>query len=173
VRRVCVPPPPWRFGAFGRSFIVPPTRVERPELVYIGDDVVVHEHTWLAIFPQFPDIVPRLVIGDSARVGRCCQFSVAAELVIEPNAIVGDFVQIGDTFHPWDVEDRMPVLVTPSAVRVGRGAIIGSHAVVLPGVNIGDGSYVEHHAVVQHDVAPGSRVAGRPARPVGDHEPAP
>jgi UDP-3-O-[3-hydroxymyristoyl] glucosamine N-acyltransferase len=164
--RTLLPPPRHRFGAMGRSVIVPPARVESPECIHIGDGVVVHEHVWFSVVPFFPDITPRLVIGDRVRIGRCCQLSVIGELEIEQDAIIGDFVQMGDTFHPYEAQDRMAALTRPQAVRIGRGAVIGSHAVVLPGVTIGAGAYVEHHAVVSSDVAPGAVVAGYPARPV-------
>jgi acetyltransferase-like isoleucine patch superfamily enzyme len=170
VARICVPPPRSAFGAFGRSVIVPPARVESPDCVFVGDGTVIHEHSWFSVVRHFPGIEPRVVIGDDVRIGRCCQFSVARELIIERNAIIGDFVQIGDTFHPWDVDDRMPALVDPSPVHIGQGAIVASHVVVLPGVTIGAGAYVEHHSIVQHDVAAGQVVSGRPARPVPGYE---
>jgi len=37
---------------------------------------------------------------------------------------------------------------------------------VLPGVTIGDGAVVGANAVVSHDIPPGARVAGVPARPI-------
>ena len=121
---------------------------------------------------HLPDVTPRVVIGDHVRIGRSCQLSVIQELVIEQDVVIGDFVQIGDTFHPYEAEDRMAALTPPKPVRIGRGAIVGSHAVVLPGVTIGAGAYVEHHSVVGADVEPGEVVAGYPARPVVD-EPLP
>jgi acetyltransferase-like isoleucine patch superfamily enzyme len=149
----------------GESFIVPPARVDNPDLIHIGDGVLIHENVWLSVVRHFPELDTRLVIEDRVRIGRGCQLSVAGELVIERDAILGDFVQIGDTYHPYEVDDRFPALVPPRAVRVGRGAVIGSHVVILPGVTIGAGAYVEHHSVVGRDVAPATVVAGHPARP--------
>jgi acetyltransferase-like isoleucine patch superfamily enzyme len=166
VRRVCVPPPASYWAAFGSSLVIPPARVDNADLISIGDGVVIHENVWLSVVRHFPEIDTRLVIEDCVRIGRSCQLSVAGEVVIERGAIIGDFVQIGDTYHPYEVDHRFPLLVPPRAVRVGRGAVIASHAVVLPGVTIGPGAYVEHHSVVSADVPPNAVVAGRPARPV-------
>ena len=159
-----MPPPPWAFASFGRSVIVPPTRVGSPHRIEIGDGVVVHEHSWFSVVEHFPDIVPRVSIGDRTRIGRCCQFSVVGELVIEEDVIIGDFVQIGDTFHPYEAEDRMAALTPPVPVRIERGAVIGSHAVLLPGSRIGAGAFVDHHAVVNGTVEAGTLVGGYPAR---------
>jgi acetyltransferase-like isoleucine patch superfamily enzyme len=162
-----MPPPPPEWGAFGRSYIVPPLRVERPDLVYIGDDVVVLEHCWMSVAHAFPDIETALVLGDAVRVGRGCQFSLAGRMVIGPGVLIGDFVHIADTSHDYVAEDRLPALLRPRAVTVEEDAVILGHAVVLPGVRIGAGAVVDHHAVVTSDVAPHSRVAGNPAKQVG------
>ena len=51
--------------------------------------------------------------------------------------------------------------------RVGRGAFIGVHCVVMPGVMIGAGSIVGAGSVVTREVPPGVIVVGVPAKPVG------
>jgi acetyltransferase-like isoleucine patch superfamily enzyme len=49
-------------------------------------------------------------------------------------------------------------------VRVGRGAVVGAGAVLLPGVRVGAGALVGAGAVVVGDVTPGAMVVGNPAR---------
>ena len=49
-------------------------------------------------------------------------------------------------------------------VRIGRGAFIGVHSVILPAVTVGDGAIVGAGSVVTRDVPAGARVAGVPAR---------
>jgi acetyltransferase-like isoleucine patch superfamily enzyme len=109
-----------------------------------------------------------LVIEDHVRIGRSCQLSVAGDdFVIGRGAIIGDFVQIGDTFHPYDTgKDVLTVLTRPEPVHIEHGAILGSHVIVLPGLTIGAGAYVDHHSVVTESVPPNGIVAGNPARPV-------
>src|SRR5690606_27441444 len=51
-------------------------------------------------------------------------------------------------------------------VVVGNDVWIGHGAVVMPGVTLGDGAVVGANAVVTHDVAPYTVVAGAPARPL-------
>jgi len=51
-------------------------------------------------------------------------------------------------------------------ILVGRGAAIGSGAVILGGVTVGAASLVGAGAVVTREVAPGETVVGNPARPL-------
>jgi tetrahydrodipicolinate N-acetyltransferase len=59
-------------------------------------------------------------------------------------------------------------LMTGSSVIVEPGAHLGGRAMVLKGVTIGDGAVVAAASVVTKDVAPGTLVAGSPARYVRD-----
>jgi len=162
--RVTVPPRPEAWRRFGRSWIVPPARVSRPDLVEIGDGVVILENVWMSVEQIFDDITPRLVFGDRVRVGRGCQFTVVGEVVVEEDALIGDFVQIGDTSHPYEARLRAGTVVRPRPTRVCAGALIRGHVVVLPGVTVGAGAVVDHHSVVNADVPPGATVRGNPAK---------
>lgn len=51
-------------------------------------------------------------------------------------------------------------------IEVGDRVFIGAAAILLPGVSVGEGSVVGAGAVVSGDVAPGTVVAGVPARPL-------
>jgi acetyltransferase-like isoleucine patch superfamily enzyme len=52
-------------------------------------------------------------------------------------------------------------------VTIGDDVFLGAGAIVTRGVTIGDGAVVGAGSVVLHDVAPGTKVLGTPARPVG------
>jgi acetyltransferase-like isoleucine patch superfamily enzyme len=136
-----------------------PIRLTNPDCIFIGDDVTILENANLSVVRAFPDITPRLVFGDRVTVGRGCGFAVVGEVLIGDGASIGDFSFVADTFHPYEALDRLPVVVRPDPVRIGAGAVLGSHVVVLPGVTIGEGAHIEHHAVVSRDVPAGAVVA--------------
>ena len=54
--------------------------------------------------------------------------------------------------------------------RICRGAFIGVHCVILPGVTIGERAIVGAGSVVTRDVPEGSTVVGVPARIVIPHQ---
>jgi acetyltransferase-like isoleucine patch superfamily enzyme len=64
------------------------------------------------------------------------------------------------------VRDRWPGAYVYAPITIGHRAFIGAHAVLMPGVTIGDGAVVGVGSVVTRDVPPGTVVAGVPARPV-------
>lgn len=142
-----------------------PLRVTHPECISIGDDVVILENANLSVVQAFDDITPRLVIEDGVTIGRGCGVGVVGEVVIARGATLGDFCLVSDSFHPYEVLDRLPAVVRPRAIRIGEGAVLGSHVVVLPGVTVGAGAYVEHHSVISRDVPPGGVVADYLAAP--------
>lgn len=54
------------------------------------------------------------------------------------------------------------------ATNINKGAFVGMHCTILPGVTIGEHSIVAAGAVVTRDVEPYTIVAGVPAKKIGD-----
>ncbi len=110
-----------------------------------------------------------VLIGDHVKIQNYA-------LVYEP-AILGDGAFIGPAAVLTN--DTYPRSVTASGelkraddwsaqgVRVGVGASVGAHAVVLAGVTVGDWALIAAGAVVSRDVPPHACVAGVPARQIG------
>lgn len=49
-------------------------------------------------------------------------------------------------------------------ITIGKGACVGTQAMVYPGKTVGEKSDVAAYSVVTHDVPPFVRVAGVPAK---------
>ncbi len=129
-------------------------------------------------------------VGPAARmlVGDYCYFTNAV-LLCEEEIRIGDYVVIGwnatiaDTdFHPVAPAMRVADALACSPLGKGRPrpkvlrkpviiddmVWIGPNAAIFKGVHVGAGAFIEAGAIVTQDVPPGARVAGNPARVVGE-----
>jgi UDP-2-acetamido-3-amino-2,3-dideoxy-glucuronate N-acetyltransferase len=145
--------------------------------VRFGEDVTVHAFTNLY----------GCEIGDRTRVGTFVEVQagarIGADCKIQSHTFVCDGVTIGDGVFVGHgvmfVNDKRPRVLNERGapqthedwellpIVVEERAAIGSGAAILGGVRIGAGATVGAGAVVTSDVAPGSTVAGVPARRLG------
>jgi acetyltransferase-like isoleucine patch superfamily enzyme len=104
-------------------------------------------------------------IGDHVWIGPQAYFD-ARDLVLEDWVGWGPGAKVLGSEHTGFPLDepiiRTDLLIKP--VVVGRGADIGTNAVLLPGVTIGEGAIVGAGAVVTRDVPANAIVSGVPAR---------
>jgi acetyltransferase-like isoleucine patch superfamily enzyme len=124
-------------------------------------------------------------IGDNSRIGTFVEVqrgaTIGANCKIQSHTFVCEGVEIEDEVFVGHgvmfINDKYPRATTEGgglqdaddwqllATVVERRASLGSGAVVLGGVRIGEGALVGAGAVVTRDVAAGETVLGSPARP--------
>lgn len=109
----------------------------------------------------FVEIQRDVTIGPRCRVQS--HTFICSGVTLEADVFVGHGVMF--------VNDRRPSVPATLAgtwqlerTTIQAGASIGSGAVIMGGVTIGAGAMIGAGAVVTHDVAPGTTVAGVPAR---------
>lgn len=112
----------------------------------------------------------RLVIGNHVGISGAILFAFR-------EITVGDYVKIGagvkiydNDFHPLQKLARRTnsaehIRVAP--VRIGNDVWVGTDALILKGVSIGEGSIIAAGSVVTRDVAPHTIVGGAPATQIG------
>jgi UDP-2-acetamido-3-amino-2,3-dideoxy-glucuronate N-acetyltransferase len=123
-------------------------------------------------------------LGDETRVGPFVEIQRGARIgsrcKIQSHSFVCDGVEIGDEVFVGHgvmfINDDRPRATTDDGelqsgddwtllpTVIERRASLGSGAVILGGVRVGEGALVGAGAVVTRDVAPGETVAGVPAR---------
>lgn len=111
----------------------------------------------------------RIFIGSHSFIGFGAELDVALEMRIGNHVLIAPGCFITDHGHAF----RAGTLIDEQgnvarAVSIGDDAWIGAHAVVLPGVRIGEGAVVGAGAVVTRDVPARAIVAGVPARVIGE-----
>jgi UDP-2-acetamido-3-amino-2,3-dideoxy-glucuronate N-acetyltransferase len=110
-------------------------------------------------------------IQKNVSVGARCKISshsfLCEGVAIEDEVFVGHGVMFINDPEPRATADGALQTEADWAVvptRIRRGASLGSGAVILCGVTVGEGALVGAGAVVTRDVAAGEVVAGVPAR---------
>lgn len=157
-------------------------RHDLPANVCVADDVVLGSGVQLAPFVNLYGCM----IGDGsrlgafvevqrgARIGQRCKISshsfVCSGVVIEDEVFVGHHVVFINDRHPratnadGSLKSNDDWRLEPTIV--GRGAALGSGAVIMCGVRIGANALVGAGAMVTRDVPSGAVVVGNPARVV-------
>lgn len=111
----------------------------------------------------------KISMGSNVHVGPRAMLDGAGGIFIGDGTILAPEVTFFSRTHNFNGNVKaLPfddvVLVAP--VRIGRYVWIGTRAIVLPGVTIGDGAVVGAGAVVSKDVPPCAVVVGNPGRVV-------
>jgi UDP-2-acetamido-3-amino-2,3-dideoxy-glucuronate N-acetyltransferase len=111
-------------------------------------------------------------IQKNAFIGKNCKIQshsfICEGVTIEDEVFVGHGVMFINDKYPRSttesggLQTEADWKVEPTVIR--RGASIGSNATILCGVTVGEGAIVGAGSVVTGDVAPGTIVAGNPAK---------
>ena len=144
--------------------------------VVFGDDVVVYSFTNLygCRIGSGTRVGPFVEIQRGAVVGERCKVQshsfICDGVEIEDEVFVGHGVLFVNDKRPRATTDAGTLQgvgdweLLPTVVR--RRATLGSGAVILGGVTIGESALVGAGAVVTRDVDPNEVVVGNPARPL-------
>lgn len=112
-------------------------------------------------------INPVFHTGDNVAINDAT-IDITGGVYIGERTHFGHEVMILTTEHPPEIRDgmerRQTLRIQP--VHIGTDVYIGSRAMILKGVQIGDRAYIAAGAVVTKDVPPDTIVAGVPARPL-------
>ncbi|MGB7297139.1 MAG: acyltransferase [Candidatus Aminicenantales bacterium] len=138
---------------------------------------------WHKLFKTTAKYMP----GNGLRIQlyRMCRYKIGRDVYIGEDLIIVDTSDRADTC--LEIGDRVAIsprvtFVCHSApnwsrirpfiqerngtIKIGSDAWIGTGAVILPDVEIGEGAVVASNAVVAQNVAPYTIVGGIPARPI-------
>lgn len=145
----------------------------------LGADVLIHHPELVNLYGctigsqsrigAFVEIQRGVLVGERCKISS--HTFICEGVTVEDDTFVGHGVMFINDRYPRATANGMPQTsadweVVPTLVR--RGASIGSGAVIMCGVTIGEHAMVGAGAVVSHDVPDHALVIGVPARVVGD-----
>lgn len=111
----------------------------------------------------------RVRIARSARMVNTLFNVSSGTITVSENTFTGHNVSLITGTHDYNLrgQDRMEEFPRDGRdIVIGNGVWIGSGAIILGPCRIGDHAVVAAGSLVKDDVAPGTIVAGVPARPI-------
>jgi len=109
-----------------------------------------------------------MAYGTNVHIGNHFYANFNLVIVDDIDVYIGEYVMIAPnvtitpTGHPVDADLRRPGTQFSIPVRIGSNVWIGSNAVILPGITIGDNSVIGAGSVVTHDIPENVIAVGNP-----------
>lgn len=146
--------------------IWPLAKIIFPELISIGDSVIIDDFVFLMGGTKTN-------IGSFVHIGSFTSITGGGEFSMEDFSGLSGGVRVytgnedysggGMTNPTVPYPYRKPVR---SYVHIGKHAIVGANSVILPGVTIGEGAVVGANSLVTKDCKPWTTYFGSPAKPL-------
>lgn len=131
--------------------------------VSIGDGTTIGDMTIISTMPD-----GSLTIGKDCHINSFNVLGAATNVSIGDHCIFAAFVHITDATHEYDTPEILiknaPIYGAP--VTIGKNVWLGSGAMVLKGVSIGDGTVIGAKALVNKSIPANSVAVGIPCRPI-------
>jgi len=116
--------------------------------------------------PIYLDYGYNIFLGDQVFMNYGCVLLDVCPITIGSDSQIGPGVQFYAADHPRGAQERSRGLEMGRPIIIGRNVWIGGHAIILPGVTVGDDAVIGAGSVVTKDVPAGATVVGNPARRV-------
>ena len=132
-----------KLGAIGKgTTILPSAHLAYPHNIFIGENVAIHRSVYLWAGEN-----SKIIIGDYTAIGP--------EVFISSRNYG---LKVDKSFRDQDAVE--------ANVTIGNHVWIGTKAIILPGVTVGDSAVIAAGAIVTKDVEANSIVAGVPAKKI-------
>jgi maltose O-acetyltransferase len=117
--------------------------------------------------PIFVDYGYNVFLGTGVFMNYGCVLLDVCPIHIGDYTQIGPGVQLYTADHPRDADQRRAGIEFGAPIIIGSNVWIGGHAIIVPGITIGDDAIIGAGSVVTRSVPAGARVAGNPARVIG------
>ena len=138
---------------------LPPAELRKYMSVLIGQEV----DEGFGLFPPFyTNCGKNIHLGKNVFINSGCHFQDQGGIYIGDGTFIGHNVVLATLNHDLNPNSRGDMW--PKPIHLGKKVWIGSGAIVLPGVTIGDNSVIAAGSVVTKNVPENSVYGGNPAK---------
>ena len=157
----------------GKNVIIGKTvRIRYPELVEIGDNVILDDFIYISTSLKIENNV-HVSSGCKFIGGRSSFVSIDEYSTLAPNVVLSagsdDYVSgIGSVMLPQGEDFEMNNEC--GNISLGKYVIIGTSSLIMPNVKVGDGSSIGALSLVKDDVSSWELHAGIPSKKIKDKD---
>ena len=138
---------------------LPPAELRKYMSVLIGQEI----DEGFGLFPPFyTNCGKNIHLGKNVFINSGCHFQDQGGIYIGDGTFIGHNVVLATLNHDLNPNSRGDMW--PKPIHLGKKVWIGSGAIVLPGVTIGDNSVIAAGSVVTKNVPENSVYGGNPAK---------
>lgn len=153
-----------RLKKVGKNVIIGKTvRIRYPELVEIGNNVIIDDFSYISTALKLDDYV-HISAGAKIIGGQNCTVSFGSFSTLAPQVVLSAG---SDDYHSGLATPLVPAEfkgnVEYGDIKIGRHCIIGAGAVVLPNVQLFDGACLGALSLAKKDLEAWALFAGIPA----------
>jgi galactoside O-acetyltransferase len=154
-----------RLKKCGKNVLIGRTvRIRYPELVEIGDNVIIDDFTYISTALVIDDNV-HIAAGCKLIGGRSALVKFGSFSTLAPNVVLAagsdDYIGgLATPMVPYEYKGEFDVGV----IEIGRHSIVGANAVVLPKVKFNEGSALGALSLAKRDLDAWGLYAGVPAK---------
>jgi acetyltransferase-like isoleucine patch superfamily enzyme len=149
-----------------KSLIYYPLKIKGNKNIYIGNNVIISNRTWLEALPLTGEVNCKLIIGDGTNIGNFNHIYATKSIEIGKNVLTADKVYISDNLHSYE-NINIPVIFQPikqiNTVIIGDGSWLGENVCVI-GAKIGRNCVIGANSVVTKDIPDYCVVVGSPGK---------
>lgn len=149
----------------GTNVIIGKTvRIRYPELVSVGDNVIIDDFSYISTALEIEDCV-HIASGAKFIGGRDSMIRIANFSTLAPNVVLAagsdDYISgIASPLVPRMYKGNVEI----GTIGIGRHCIVGANSTVLPNIRFHDGAAVGAQSLVKNDLEAWSLYGGVPAR---------
>lgn len=163
-----------RIKKIGKNVIIGKTvRIRYPELVEIGDNVIIDDFSYISTALKIDDYV-HISAGAKIIGGQNCKVSFGSFSTLAPQVVLSagsdDYLSgIATPLVPVEFKGN----VKYGDIRIGRHCIVGAGSVILPKVQLHDGASLGALSLAKTDLEAWTLYAGIPAKKIkirNEHE---
>ena len=171
-------------GGIGENcFIESHVRFRVPQRTFLGDRNYIGENSYLDACSLEGEIrlgndvhigqnsvlragIGKIIVRDKVIINRYSYLDGNGDIEIGKKSALGNHVELisASKFFDDPTKPIEGIKIKTAKIKIGEGVWIGSHAVILPGVQIGEGAVIGAGAVVTKDVPSFSIAFGVPAK---------